>query len=242
MLTYLLRLLVVGPRVALPGRGVGSGWYGPRPMILVGLTGGIGSGKSTVSSLLAARGAVVIDADAITRELQAPGQPVLAAIVERFGPGVCAADGTLDRQALADLVFTDGEALEALNALVHPAVGAEIARRLEAVAASDRLVVLDVPLLVESGRAGMAALIVVDVDPEVAVTRLVGQRQMGEDDVRARMARQASRADRVARADVVIDNSGGREELARQVDELWPRLTALPPAGAAPGPAVTPPR
>jgi dephospho-CoA kinase len=201
-------------------------------MILVGLTGGIGSGKSTVSALLGDRGAVVIDADAITRELQALGQPVLDAIVERFGPGVRAADGTLDRQALADVVFSNGEALAALNALVHPAVGAEIARRLEAESGSDRVVVLDVPLLVESGRADMSALVIVDVDPEVAVSRLVAQRQMREDDVRARMARQASRADRVARADVVIDNSGSREELHRQVEQLWPRLTALPPAAA----------
>lgn len=196
-------------------------------MILVGLTGGIGSGKSTVSALLAARGATVIDADAITRELQAPGQPVLVAIVERFGPGVLAGDGTLDRQALADLVFgpDGGDALADLNAIVHPAVGAEIARRLEEASRGDGVVVLDVPLLVESGRDDMAALVVVDVDPEVALARLVEQRGMRAEDARARMARQATREERRARADVVLDNSGTREALEAQVDALWARLT-----------------
>lgn len=200
-------------------------------MILVGLTGGIGSGKSTVSALLAARGAVVIDADAIVREVQSPGHPVFAAIVERFGEDVRGPGGDLDRRALADRVFGDDEALAALNALVHPAVGEEIARRLEAEAATDHVVVLDVPLLVESGRDDMAALVVVDVDPEVAVERLVAHRGMRADDVRARMARQASRQDRLARADVVLDNSGDRAALEAQVDALWPRLVALPPVG-----------
>lgn len=201
-------------------------------MVLVGLTGGIGSGKSTVSRLLAERGAVVVDADAITRELQEPGQPVLAAIVERFGEGVLDDGGRLDRQALADLVFGPGgdEALADLNAIVHPAVGAEIARRMDAARGTDALVVLDVPLLVESGRDDLAALVVVDVEPEVAVRRLVEQRGMREDDVRARMARQARREDRLARADLVVDNSGDRAHLVRQVDDLWPRLRALAPA------------
>lgn len=196
-------------------------------MLLIGLTGGIGSGKSTVSALLAERGAVVIDADAITRELQRSGQPVFAAMVERFGAGVVAADGELDRQAVADVVFADPAALADLNAIVHPAVGAEIARRLEAEAATEHLVVLDVPLLVESGRDDLAALVVVDVDPEVAVRRLVEHRGMREDDARARMARQASREERLARADLVVDNSGSLDELARVVAELWPRLVEL---------------
>lgn len=196
-------------------------------MLLIGLTGGIGSGKSTVSALLAERGAVVIDADAITRELQQPGTPVLDAMVARFGPGILAADGTLDRQAVADIVFADPEALADLGAIVHPAVGAEIARRLGEEAGTDHLVVLDVPLLVESGRDDMAALVVVDVDPEVAVRRLVAQRGMREEDARARMARQASRDDRLARADLVIDNSGSRDDLAAAVARLWPALVAL---------------
>ncbi|MGH9273140.1 MAG: dephospho-CoA kinase [Acidimicrobiales bacterium] len=200
-------------------------------MLLIGLTGGIGSGKSSVSALLAERGAVIIDADAITRELQQPGTSVFAAMVDRFGPGIVAADGTLDRQAVADLVFSDPEALADLNKIVHPAVGIEIARRLADEADTDHLVVLDVPLLVESGRDDMAALVVVDVDPEVAVRRLVEHRGMREDDVRARIARQVAREDRVARADLVIDNSGRLADLEEAVADAWPRLLAL---GAGP--------
>jgi dephospho-CoA kinase len=194
---------------------------------LIGLTGGIGSGKSTVSALLAARGALVIDADAITHELQQPGTEVFAAMVDRFGPRIVAADGTLDRQAVADLVFNDPAALKGLTDIVHPAVGAEIARRLEAAEGTDQVVILDVPLLVESGRDDLVGLVVVDVDPEVAVARLVEHRGMREDDVRARMARQVSRADRVAKADIVIDNSGTLAELEAQVAAVWPRLVAL---------------
>jgi dephospho-CoA kinase len=196
-------------------------------VLLIGLTGGIGSGKSTVSGLLAERGAVVIDADAITRELQQPGTPVLAAMVERFGDGILAPDGTLDRQAVADIVFADSDALADLGKIVHPAVGAEIARRLQQEADTDHVVVLDVPLLVESGRDDMAALVVVDVDPEIAVRRLVEQRGMREDDARARMARQASREERRAKADVVIDNSGSLDDLRDAVRDAWPRLLAL---------------
>ena len=196
-------------------------------MLLIGLTGGIGSGKSSVSALLAQKGAVIVDADAITRELQQPGTEVFVAMVERFGNGIVAPDGSLDRQAAADIVFSDPEALVDLNKIVHQAVGVEIARRLAEEAGSDHLVVLDVPLLVESGREDMAGLVVVDVDPEVAVRRLVEQRGMREDDVRARMARQASRTDRLAKADVVIDNSGTLADLEVAVDDAWPRLLAL---------------
>ncbi|MEO7572030.1 MAG: dephospho-CoA kinase [Acidimicrobiales bacterium] len=196
-------------------------------MVLIGLTGGIGSGKSTVSVLLSGRGAVVIDADAITRDLQRPGTVVFAQMVERFGPGVVAADGTLDRQAVADVVFNDADALRDLGAIVHPAVGVEIAERLAAEQGSDHLVVLDVPLLVESGRHDMAAVVVVDVDPELALERLVERRGMRAEDVRARMANQASREDRLARADLVIDNSGTPEDLAAQVEAIWPRLVAF---------------
>lgn len=191
-------------------------------MLVIGLTGGIGSGKSTVSALLAAKGAVVVDADAIVREVQQPGTPVFAAMVEQFGPGIVAADGSLDRAAVADLVFGDANALADLNAIVHPAVGAEIARRMEALAATDEVVVLDVPLLVESKNAyPVAGLLVVDVDPEVAVRRLVEHRGMREADVRARMARQAGRDERLARADRVVDNSGTLDDLAAQVDAAW---------------------
>lgn len=190
-------------------------------MLLIGLTGGIGSGKSTVSEALARRGAVVIDADRITRELQEPGQPVLAAMVERFGPGIVQADGTLDRQAVADIVFHDADALADLNGIVHPAVGTEIAQRLAAQVDTDHVVILDVPLLVESGRDDMAALIVVDTDPEVAVDRLVRFRGLGEADARARIARQASREERLARADLVIGNDGDRDALAAEIDRAW---------------------
>jgi dephospho-CoA kinase len=193
-------------------------------VLLIGLTGGIGSGKSTVSAILAELGAVVVDADAITRELQEPGTEVFQSMVERFGDGIVAPDGTLDRQAVADVVFADPPALADLNAIVHPAVGVEIAARLERATGTDDVVVLDVPLLVESGRSDVAALVVVDVAPEVAVRRLVEQRGMREDDVRARMARQASREDRLARADHVIDNSGTMDDLRRQVEALWSDL------------------
>lgn len=197
-------------------------------MLLIGLTGGIGSGKSSVSARLATLGAVVIDADSIVREVQVAGGPVFAAMVERFGNTIVAADGTLDRQAVADVVFTDPDALADLNAIVHPAVGAEIALRLEQQATTDHVVVLDVPLLVESGRSDLAGLIVVDVDPDVAVARLVEHRGFREDDARARIARQASREDRLARADVVIDNSGDLAALDAEVERAWVWIESLP--------------
>ncbi len=151
-------------------------------MLFVAVTGGIGSGKSTVSAMLAARGAMLIDADAITRALQQPGTDVFTAIVDRFGDGVAAPDGTLDRRALAMLVFggnddeARADARAALEAIVHPAVGTETARRLQAVEGTAAVVVHDIPLLVESGTLGYAAVLVVDVDPEVAVRRLVEHR------------------------------------------------------------------
>ncbi len=197
-------------------------------MLLVGLTGGIGSGKSTVSAMLAARGAVIIDADAITRELQAPGTPVFDAMVERFGPDIVAADGTLDRAAVAKIVFNDEQARKDLEAIVHPAVGAEMVRRMQEVADTDNVVVYDVPLLVEAGRSGYGAVIVVDVDPEIAVRRLIDQRGFSEADARARIANQASREDRRAVADRVIDNSGTLDELRSQVDDVWSWLRQLP--------------
>jgi dephospho-CoA kinase len=190
-------------------------------VLLVGLTGGIGSGKSTVASLLAARGAVVIDADAITRALQQPGTAVFDAMVERFGPGIVAADGTLDRGAVAAVVFTDEAARKDLEAIVHPAVGAEMIRRLQEHTGTDRIVIYDVPLLVESGKTGYGAVVVVDVDPEVAIRRLVQHRGFVEDDARNRVANQVPREERLAVADQVIDNRGTVEELRARVDEVW---------------------
>lgn len=199
-------------------------------MLLLGLTGGIGSGKSTVSALLAERGAVIIDADAITRALQRPGTAVFAAIVERFGGGVVGADGELDRKALAEIVFADEAAKKDLEHIVHPAVGVEMLTMMQNEADTDHVVVYDVPLLVESARKDMnfAGVIVVDIDPETAVRRVVEQRGMDEHDVRARIANQASRADRLAVADRVIDNSGSRDDLRRQVDEVWAWIQTLP--------------
>jgi dephospho-CoA kinase len=199
-------------------------------VLLIGLTGGIGSGKSTVSSLLAANGAVILDADAITRSLQVPGTAVFDAMVERFGPGIIAEDGSLDRAAVAAIVFADEQAKRDLEGIVHPAVGAEMLTRLQALADVDTVVIYDVPLLVESGRKGYAAVIVVDIDPELAVARLVEHRGMAEADARARIANQAAREERLAVADLVIDNSGTRAQLQKQVDEAWAWIRTLPRA------------
>jgi dephospho-CoA kinase len=196
-------------------------------VLVIGLTGGIGSGKSTVSAALAARGAEVVDADAIVREQQAPGTPVLAAMVERFGPGILTTEGDLDRQAVADIVFGDTEALADLNAIVHPAVGAELVRRLEDAAGRDGVLILDVPLLVESGRDDMVGTIVVDTDPDIAVARLVEHRGFTESDARARMARQASREERLAKADFVISNDGSPDDLVAQIDACWDWIESL---------------
>jgi dephospho-CoA kinase len=196
-------------------------------VIEIGLTGGIGSGKSTVAALLVERGAVLIDADVIVREVQEPGTPVFAAMVERFGPGIVAADGSLDRAAVAAVVFADREQLEALNGIVHPAVSDEMTRRRQALAATDATVLLDIPLLVESKYSGLAGVIVVDVDPELAVERLVRHRGFAEEDARARIGRQASRDERLAVADFVIDNSGDLEELRAQVEKCWEWIGSL---------------
>lgn len=197
-------------------------------VILVGLTGGIGSGKSTVSELLQRKGAVVIDADAIVREVQEPGSPVISRLVEEFGPSVVDSSGALDRQTVANLVFTDPEALKKLNAIVHPAVGAEMNRRIMDQRSTSNVVILDIPLLTENPREGLQGRIVVDVPEELQVERLVAHRGFTEADARARMSRQASRADRLAKADFVVDNSGTRDDLAAQVDRLWTWLCSLP--------------
>jgi dephospho-CoA kinase len=197
-------------------------------VLLIGLTGGIGSGKSTVSAALVARGARLIDADAVVRELQAPGMPVFDAMVERFGPSIVAPDGTLDRAAVAAVVFTDDEARRDLNAIVHPAAGAEIVARIAAAAETDDVVILDVPLLVEGGgRYPVAGLLVVDCPVDVAVQRLVSQRGMDEADARARIAVQATREERLAKADHVVDNSGSPADLAAEVDRAWAWIEGL---------------
>jgi dephospho-CoA kinase len=197
---------------------------------VVGLTGGIGAGKSTVSAALAARGATVVDADAIIRDLQQPGEPVFEAMVARFGDGIVAPDGTLDRQAVAAIVFNDAAALQDLNAITHPAVGAEIAARMEAARGTDQIVILDIPLLVEGGRHTTGGILVVDCPVEVAVDRLVTQRGMAEADARSRIANQASREDRLARADFVVDNGGPPDALPPQIDAAWAWIEGLPDA------------
>jgi dephospho-CoA kinase len=206
-------------------------------MKLVGLTGGIGSGKTTVGALLVARGAVLVDADALVRELQQPGTEVFAAMVARFGDRILAADGTLDRQVVADIVFNDPEELKALNAIVHPAVGVEIFRRIEEQTTTDNVVVLDIPLLVEGGRYKVGGVLVVDTPVEVAVRRLVEQRGMDEADARARIANQVSREERVAKADLVVDNGGSEADLDEQIDRVWAWIQSMPDWTA---PDVTP--
>ncbi|MCG6493072.1 dephospho-CoA kinase [Kitasatospora sp. A2-31] len=190
-------------------------------MLKIGLTGGIGAGKSEVSRLLAAHGAVLVDSDVIAREVVAPGTEGLKAVAEEFGPGVLAADGSLDRPALGAVVFADPERLRALNAIVHPLVRARSAE-LEAAASADAVVVHDVPLLAENGLAPLYDLVVVvDAEDDVRIDRLVRLRGMAEEEARARMAAQATRAERLAIADVVIDNSGPLAALAPRVAEVW---------------------
>ena len=196
-------------------------------MLEIGLTGGIGSGKSTVAAMLVDRGASLLDADAIVRDLQTPGTPVFTAMVQRWGDRILDDDGWLDRQAVADIVFADADELAALNGIVHPAVGDEMPRRREALADTDATVILDIPLLVESGHQGLAGVIVVDVDPEVAVARLVAGRGFTPDDARSRIARQASREERLGRADLVVDNGGSLEDLTREVDRAWSWIGTL---------------
>lgn len=187
----------------------------------MGLTGGIGSGKSTVAGLLSSYGAVVIDADVLAREAVAPGTPGLASVVEEFGSEVLAPDGSLDRARLGALVFADPDRLAALEAIVHPYV-VQRGRELMAGAPPDAVVVYDVPLLVENSlQAGYDVVVVVDASAETRLNRLVDGRGMSEADARARMAAQADRTARLAVADHVLENDGDRDSLAAQVDRLW---------------------
>ncbi|MCU1392159.1 MAG: coaE [Ilumatobacteraceae bacterium] len=197
-------------------------------MIVVGLTGGIGSGKSTVSAELARRGAVVIDADATARELQQPGQAVFVAMVDLFGAGIIAEDGNLDRLAVAAIVFPDPEKLKQLNAITHPAIGAAIRERMRAQLGTGNVVVLDVPLMISNTTYPVAGVAVVDLPIETAVQRLVEFRGMDEADARARIARQVTREERLAIADFVVDNAGDRASLEAQLDPLWAWMQALP--------------
>ena len=202
-------------------------------MLRVGLTGGIGAGKSEVSSRLAGQGAVVIDADAIAREVVAPGTDGLAEVIGAFGPEVLRPDGELDRPRLGDIVFADPELRGKLNAIIHPRVGARMAE-LEQAAGRGAIVVHDVPLIAENGRAdAYDVVVVVDVPPRIQIERLVRYRGMTRDQARARMAAQASREQRLAIAGIVIDNSGSLTELDRQVGDLWAELRRRAAAAAS---------
>ena len=196
-------------------------------MILIGLTGGIGSGKSEVARLLTARGAELIDADQIVRELQQPGAEVYTKMVAIFGHEVVAQDQTLDRAAIATKVFSDATLLKTLNELVHPIVRRVMNERVESFRGTSKVVVLDIPLLVENPREGLDGVLVVDLDVELAIERLVEQRNMKIDDARARVAKQATREQRLAIADHVIDNSGDRDQLVKKVDVAWSWIISL---------------
>jgi dephospho-CoA kinase len=206
-------------------------------MTRVGLTGGIGSGKSTVARMLAERGAVIIDADQIARDLVAKGEPTLAELVIEFGPRILQEDGSLSRAELAAMAFSDPRATARLNQIMHPLIRAEAARRLQE-SPEATVVVYDMPLLVETGQADLVdVIVVVDVPEEVQVDRAVRLRGLDEADVRRRMEVQAAREDRLAAADIVIDNSGTVEETGAAVDVLWDRLTG--PELSDHGPTVT---
>jgi dephospho-CoA kinase len=196
--------------------------------VTVGLTGGIGSGKSTAARMLESKGAVLVDADAIAREVVEPGGPAYGAVVERFGGAVVAPDGTIDRKALAEIVFHDPEALADLNAATHPVIGQLMVERRAAAEAAGAVVVMDIPLLKATHRQqlGFDVVVVVDAPVDVAVTRLVGQRGFDRADAEARLAAQISREERRALADVVLDNSGDVDSLQAQVDRLWRDLLA----------------
>ncbi len=203
-------------------------------MLAVGLTGGIGAGKSAVADLLVERGALLVDADVVAREVVAPGGPAYGPLVERFGPGILAADGTVDRPALAAVAFGDPAALADLNAITHPAIGLEMIERRNALAETDAVVVLAIPLLTPAHRetVGLDAVVVVDCPTSVARDRLVAQRGMDPADAEARIAAQVPREERLADADFVVDNSTTLERLRQEVDRLWRWLEARRRAGA----------
>lgn len=218
-------------------------------MLPIGLTGGIGAGKSTVAAGFVSRGAELVDADAIAREVVRPGGPALGPIVAHFGRGVLAGDGTLDRAALARIVFSDPSERAALEAITHPAIGAEMRARVAALEGRRGVVVLDIPLL-DAGSVeayGLAGVVVVDVPEDEAVARLVAQRGFTEADAQARVAAQMSRGERRRLAELtplgaVIDNSGDREALEARIEEVWNRLReaagrAVDQAGRDPGAA-----
>lgn len=196
-------------------------------MILIGLTGGIGSGKSEVARLLSALGAEVIDADQIVRELQQPGAEVYHAMIKMLGQEIVSPDKSLDRGKIAGQVFADESLLKKLNELIHPIVRRVMNERVESFRNTDKVVVLDIPLLVENPRPGLDGVLVVDLDTQIAIQRLVEQRQMKLEDAQTRVAKQATREQRRAIAGHVIDNSGDRQALETSVDRAWTWIRSL---------------
>lgn len=192
-------------------------------MLAIGLTGGIGSGKSAVAELLVARGAVLIDADQVARDVVTPGGPAYQPLIDRFGPGIVARDGTIDRPALAAVAFADDAARADLNAITHPTIGAVMIEALDAFAETDKVVVLAIPLLTALHRETMKLdkVVVVDCPTDIALERLVSQRGMDRADAEARIRAQISREERVKNADYVLDNSGDRSALEAEVERLW---------------------
>ncbi len=198
-------------------------------MLTVGLTGNIGAGKSTVADLLVAHGAGLVDADKVARQVVEPDAAAYRPLVDRFGPDILDAEQRIDRPALAAKVFGHPDELAALNAIIHPAIGIAMIEGKDAYAGTDRIVIMDIPLLKEFHRELLAldAVIVVDVPAEVALERLTSLRGMSEEDARARQAAQPSRTERLEGAEFVIDNSGGPEQLADEVERVWVALQAL---------------
>jgi dephospho-CoA kinase len=192
-------------------------------VLAIGLTGGIGSGKSAVAELLVARGAVLIDADQVARDVVTPGGPAYQPLIDRFGPGIVARDGTIDRPALAAVAFTDDAARADLNAITHPAIGAAMIEAQDSFAATDEVVVLAIPLLTALHRETMKLdeVVVVDCPTDIALERLLSQRGMDRADAQARIRAQISRKERVKDADYVLDNSGDRSALEAEVERLW---------------------
>jgi dephospho-CoA kinase len=199
-------------------------------VLTVGLTGNIGSGKSTVAALLVAHGAALVDADQVARQVVEPGAAAYQPLVDRFGPGILDADGRIDRPALAARAFGDPEELAALNAVIHPAIGIAMVEGKEAHRGTDRIVIMDIPLLKDHHREllDLDAVVVVDVPAELAFERLTTLRGMDPEDARARQAAQPTREERLEGAELVIDNSGDQDHLAAEVDRVWAALEALP--------------
>jgi dephospho-CoA kinase len=197
-------------------------------MLAVGLTGGIGSGKSAVADMLVERGAVLIDADQVARDVVAPGGPAYQPLIDRFGQGIVAADGTIDRPALANIAFADEESRLALNAITHPAIGIRMIEMRDALADTDHIVVLAIPLLTALHRetVKLHKVVVVDTPTDIALERLLSQRGFDKADAEARIRAQISREDRVKEADYVLDNTGDRAALEREVTDLWDWLLA----------------